>query len=327
MSSALSLPQSSTGPRGSASRASTALSFAGNGLSRDQIDLLKRTVAKGVTDDELALFVHVANRSGLDPFAKQIHAVRRRAKVDGQYREVMSIQTGIDGFRLIAARTKAHAGTDEAVFEEADGSPLKATVTVWKVVAGMRVAFTASARWSEYVQTYKDYNSGEEKVSGLWAKMPYVMLAKCAEAQALRKAFPADLSGMYAEEEIGAMDGVPVAAPAPGEPESAPRVVDAVPVAAAKRCAICGGDVPEGGHACGEATSPTQQAPTGTDDPSEWRKEVLASFAEFKKVASAPEFDAVKAKAGIAGKTPAQLTSTDIDHINDAMPAPFRLVF
>lgn len=319
MSTALSLPASSTGPRGSGSRATTALSFGGAGLNRDQIDLLKRTVAKGVTDDELALFVHVANRSALDPFAKQIHAVKRW---DGkQRREVMSIQTGIDGFRLIAARTKAHAGTDEAVFEEKDGRPLKASVTVWKIVGGMRVAFTASARWTEYVQTYKDRETGEEKTTGLWAKMPYVMLAKCAEAQALRKAFPADLSGIYAEEEIGTMAVEPSPAAPPGEPEEAPREVLEVPSTLAP-------SEPATADAAPAPEPETKSAAASRPDPmASWRNDVLSSLAEFKKAAPPAEFDAVKVKAGIVGKTPAQLTAEDIDRINDALPGPFHLAF
>lgn len=76
-----------------------------------------------------------------------------------------------------------------------------------------------------------------------------------------------------------------------------------------------------------EPAPPSHGAPTGADDPDVWRRDVLANLAEFRNVAPAPEFDAVKVKAGIAGKTPAQLTAEDIDRINDALPAPFRLVF
>jgi phage recombination protein Bet len=173
------------------------------GFTPEQVDLIKRTVAVGATDDELALFMHVCTKSGLDPFAKQIYAIKRWNADAG--REVMAFQTGIDGFRLVAARTNAHAGTDEAVFDEKDGKPIKASVTVWKIVAGTRVPFTASARWSEYVQTKKDGSPVK-----MWGKMQYTMLGKCAEALALRKAFPADLSGIYANEEMAQADNAPV---------------------------------------------------------------------------------------------------------------------
>lgn len=65
----------------------------------------------------------------------------------------------------------------------------------------------------------------------------------------------------------------------------------------------------------------------GTVDAATWRRDVLAAFAEFKKAATPAEFDAVKATAKIVGKTPPQLTPTDIDAINDAMPSPFKIVF
>lgn len=138
----------------------------------------------------------------------------------------MAFQTGIDGFRLVAARTGLHAGTDEAVFEERDGNPVKATVTVWKIVAGTRVPFTATARWIEYVQTKKDGSA-----THMWNKMKFTMLGKCAEALALRKAFPADLSGIYAHEEMAQADNsapmqtIPVTKPAVAQPS--PKQVNA----------------------------------------------------------------------------------------------------
>lgn len=160
------------------------------------LDLLKRTICKGATDDELKLFVMVCQRTGLDPFARQIHAVKRW---DGkEKREVMSIQTGIDGYRLIADRTGLYAGSDEPKYDtETEKNPGKATVTVWKLVAGQRVPFTRSARWDEFVQTTKEGN-----VTRFWAKMPYLMLGKVAEALALRAAFPQELSGIYTHEEM-----------------------------------------------------------------------------------------------------------------------------
>lgn len=194
-----------------------ALSIPTGDLSREQTDLLKRTVCQGATDDEFALFVTVCSRSGLDPFARQIHAVKRwdaKAK-----REVMSIQTGIDGYRLVAQRSGQYGGQDDAVFDEDEGGPYprKATVTVYKMIDGTRCPVTKSARWEEFVQTYK--RSGETKIGPSWEKMPRLMLAKCAEALALRAAFPQEMSGIYTTEELGDTIGAPDEGPSEFEVE------------------------------------------------------------------------------------------------------------
>lgn len=116
----------------------------------------------------------------------------------------MTIQTGIDGYRLTAARTGQHAGTDDAVFgpEDDDGHPAWAQVTVYRFLPnGYNASFTATARWDEYRQAKR---SGE--LTGMWSSMPYGQLAKCAESLALRKAFPAELSGVYTREEMAQAD-------------------------------------------------------------------------------------------------------------------------
>lgn len=159
----------------------------------EQINLIKQTVAKGVTDLELKLFLYQAQRTGLDPLSKQIHAIKRWNK--GLNRDEMAIQTGIDGYRLIADRTGQYAGSDDPLFEESNtGDLIKATVTVWKLVNGVRCAFSASARWSEYYPG--------DKQGFMWHSKPFLMLGKCAEALALRKAFPQELSGVYTHEEM-----------------------------------------------------------------------------------------------------------------------------
>ena len=168
--------------------------------TNEQIDLIKRTIAVGSTGDELQLFMYQAKRTGLDPLSRQIHFVKRKGKG--------TIQTAIDGYRLIADRTGKYAGNDDYRFDEGlhqyqhmssgRGNPMTATATVYKMVDGVRTAFSATAAWEEYFP-------GE--VQGfMWEKMPYLMIGKCAEALALRKAFPAELSGIYTNEEMQQAD-------------------------------------------------------------------------------------------------------------------------
>ena len=169
-------------------------------FSREKIDLIKRTVAKGATDLELEMFFHACKRTGLDPLMKQIYAIKRWNSQDE--RETLTFQTGIDGYRLIADRTGCYAGSSDADYElNENGYPGVARVTVRKLVNGVPCQFTASARWAEYVQKNK---AGQP--TSMWQKMPFLMLSKCAEALALRKAFPAELSGVYTHEEMHQAD-------------------------------------------------------------------------------------------------------------------------
>lgn len=169
-------------------------------ISRDQIDLIKRTVAKGVTDDEFQLFLYTAKRMGLDPLAKQIHAVKRWSNADS--REVMSIQTGIDGYRLIADRTGNYAPGKANSYEyDENGKVISATAYAMKFVRGAWMETSATAHMSEYAQAKKDGS-----FTSMWASKPHIMLGKCAEALALRRAFPAELSGVYTDDEMAQAD-------------------------------------------------------------------------------------------------------------------------
>jgi phage recombination protein Bet len=158
----------------------------------EQLALIKRTIAKDATDDELALFIHDCARQGVHPLDKLIHFTKRK----GKYTPI----TSIDFFRIRAGDSGECLGSDDAIFT---GTPLTASfearVTVYRLVQGQRGAFSATARWAEY-KPDEDF---------IWKKMPHVMLAKCAEALALRKAFPKQLHGLYVTEEMEQADNAP----------------------------------------------------------------------------------------------------------------------
>jgi len=169
-------------------------------FSQEGLDLLRSHLAKDASTQEFSLFVMVCEATGLNPFAKQIYAIKRGNR--------MTIQTGIDGLRLIAQRSGDYAGQVGPFWCGPDGEWLD----VWTEdeppfaakVGVLRRNFTeplwSVARW----KTYAQYFNG--KLSDTWASMPDLMIAKCAEALALRRAFPQELSGLYAEEEMQHLD-------------------------------------------------------------------------------------------------------------------------
>lgn len=168
--------------------------------------LIKRSVLKPdkreATDLELALFAEVAERSGLSPFMRQIFGVYRYDSRAGC--EVMTIQVSIDGLRLIAERSGRYQGQTEPQWCGEDGQwrdvwlsdqpPAAARVGVYK--AGMREPLYAVATWREFAQ-----KTSKGAVMAMWQRMGAHMLSKCAEALALRKAFPAETSGLYTADE------------------------------------------------------------------------------------------------------------------------------
>lgn len=203
-------------------------------LSRDQIDLLKRTIFAGSTDDEFALLLQASQRLGLDPFNKQLYGVKRWDSK--QKRNVMALQVGIDGFRIVAERSGRYAGQEGTWYAGPDGQwleiwnrpehPIAAKCVVLKQGPNGSVRVPAVAHWDEYVATTR-----EGAPNQFWRTKPAIMLGKCAEALALRKAFPQELSGFYTPDEMGqASNGMapPPAGPPPVEPKDNRDVVAAL---------------------------------------------------------------------------------------------------
>lgn len=186
-----------------ANEIATVQAHAVQNFSQEDIVLIRDTVCKGATETEFKLFLNQCKTTGLNPLARQVFAVKRWDS--NLRREAMSIQVSIDGFRLIAERTGKYAGQTPPQWCGSDG--------VWRDVwiettppSAARVGVLRSdfkepcwgvARFSAYAQTKK-----EGGLTIMWAKMGDVMIAKCAESLALRKAFPQELSGLYTSDEM-----------------------------------------------------------------------------------------------------------------------------
>lgn len=180
-------------------------------FSNEDLDTLKNSICKGLTDSEFKIFVMACNKAQLDPFSRQIHAVKRKSKLpSGGWGETMTVQTGIDGYRLIADRTgKYSPGREPTYVYDAEGKLLSSTAYVKKMTLdGTWHEVAATAFFSEYCQYTTDFRSGERTPSSFWAKNPHGQLAKCAESLAIRKAFPNDTSGIYTSEEMQQAESV-----------------------------------------------------------------------------------------------------------------------
>lgn len=181
------------------------------GFTEEQVELIKNQIAKGTSDGELQLFMMQCQKTGLDPFARQIFCIGRPAydKETKTYKQTFTTQVSIDGLRLIAERSGKYTGQvgpfwcgEDGIWKEVwldKGQPKAAKVGVLR--NDFKEPVFAVARFDAYKQTNK-----ENVLNNMWQKMGDVMLAKCAESLALRKAFPQELSGLYTTDEMGQSD-------------------------------------------------------------------------------------------------------------------------
>lgn len=161
-------------------------------LNQEKVDLIKRTICKGSTNDELELFVQQCNRTGLDPFARQIYSIERRSQdKNGQWITTRQTQVSVDGLRLIAERTGKYCGQLGPFWCGSDGK----WVEVWldeKAPAACKVGVLrtdfseplwAVALYKAYVQEVRNKNTQKMEPNSMWKKMPELMLAKCFDEQ------------------------------------------------------------------------------------------------------------------------------------------------
>lgn len=311
------------------------MAYAGD-MTREQVQLVKTAIITGgtrpVTDNELALFLTICNRRGLDAFSGQIYGIMRKSKEkSGEWVEKLVIQVGIDGYRLLAERTGKYEGVVGPLWCGDDGQwvdvwlkpvpPAAAKVGVYRT--GCREPFWGVVTYREYAQTY------DGKPIGKWKEMPATMLSKCAESKAIRMAFPQAVSGLTTPEMVGddtetyevteadreqarLVDGRRAAQDARGRQpwrEDIDEVVDAVARPAGPAAAT---DVR------GPASTP--QAPAEAPDVVLEAIAAAGTVAALEAVARRDDYDTARHQAAADART-VELTSKALDNLDWSQPA------
>lgn len=201
-------------------------------ITNEHKELAKKTIAKDLNEAEFSLYLYECNRQGIHPLDRLLIPIKRNDTDAGEKR--LTFVTTVDLFRSRAADSGDYAGNEDPTFEYLENAPeprlpIAATAIVWKMVQGQKCPFTATARWKEYYPG--------DKQGFMWRSKPHVMLGKCAEALALRKAFPKQLAGLFIPEEMERPDDYEEREPIKAtvkkasnqEPKQEKRTVDAAP--------------------------------------------------------------------------------------------------
>jgi phage recombination protein Bet len=159
--------------------------------------IIRTSICPEASDAEFSALIKIAMLRRLNPLLQQIHFVKRNQQIDGKWIQRWAAQISIDGFRSKAEETGLYDGQDEPEFiYDANERLIFCKVRIYK--KGISRPFVGVAHFTEYAQYTRDGH-----LTKMWSEKPHVMLAKCAEAQGHRKAFPDELSGLYAPEEMG----------------------------------------------------------------------------------------------------------------------------
>jgi phage recombination protein Bet len=184
-------------------------------FTEGQVEVVRLQLCPTATDAELELFIATCRRVKLDPFTRQIFFIKRKQRVEddfgnASYVDVGRPETSIDGLRSLAEQTGSYEGQAPIEWCGADGkwtevwldkdAPHAARATVFR--KGHREPMKAVALFTEFCPRFKSSKTDEIKIPQMWTKMPANQIAKCAEAAALRRAFPNDMSGLYITEEM-----------------------------------------------------------------------------------------------------------------------------
>ena len=161
--------------------------------------VIKKAIFKTADDAEMALYIHKCTEVGVSPLSKLIVPIKFKDTKEGGF--IVTFVTTIDVYRSLAEETKEYDGSDEPEYEglvevkngeDTISVPEICRVKVYR--KGVSHPCVGVARW-------KEYYPGEQR-GAMWRQMPHTMLAKCAEANGLRKMFPKKLNKLYTEEEM-----------------------------------------------------------------------------------------------------------------------------
>lgn len=158
---------------------------------------VRATINPDLNDAQMFLYFYECQRRNVHPLDRLIHPVM----MDGR----LTFQSSIDYLRSVAESTGEYLGSSAPeYFNNKEGKLEKALVKVYRLKSGQKIEQVGEVYWKEMVRTKKDGT-----VFSNWVKMPHLMIGKCAEAQGLRKAFPARLGGLYIQEELEAENSKP----------------------------------------------------------------------------------------------------------------------